>query len=135
MNYGYIEDSVLSRMYYKGATKEDFIREADEGDRLYHSGELHYRHYVERRCCAEYVESEDFARESELYSKLVDIFKPLQDREIVWFFTVEFIDSDVHVDINYDVDYEENHEDLNRYVKADFDGIIAAVADIVSNLD
>lgn len=127
MNYGTIEDSVLRRMFYEGATKEDFISEANESASLLAAGQIHYRHHVERQCCAQYVDSEEFGRETELYSNLVNIFKPLEEENIVSFFWVEFIDDNVHVKIVYDVDYEESHEDLPQYIEAAFGDIIKTV--------
>lgn len=112
--YSPFPDTVLSGIFYYGMTEDDFRKAANEADWLHMLGELHIRHVECRTYCAEYLDSDEYHIEREVYSRISEVVKPylndILDNPCPFY--VEFGEDTIEVELNFDTDYCLKYIDL-----------------------
>lgn len=125
--YNYpIENDVLWTMFKNGWTFDDFMNNIDECERLQSQGEMHIRHVERAHIEAEYLESENFKREYEIFAQIYEMQNPLIEKEVLldYGFSVEFND-EVEVTLESNVEYEFNGDDSNfKKLKGSYTNIV-----------
>jgi len=110
-----LPDSVLSSLFYRGQTEDDFRKAAEEADWLHMQGELHIRHVERRQYCVEYLESEEYQIEREVYARIVETVKPylgniLDDYQP---FEIVFEKDTIEVSLLFDDDYQDRYDRIH----------------------
>lgn len=104
-----IENDVLWTMLEEGWTYDDFKRNVDECELLHSLGKMHVRYIEKARIAVEYLESENFKREYELFAQIYEMLHPYIEKEVLQDlgFSVEFND-EVEITLETNVEYEFN---------------------------
>lgn len=121
-----IENDVLWTMFENGRTYDDFQRNVNECELLHSLGKLHVRHIEKARIAVEYLESENFKREYELFAQIYEILHPYIEKEVLqdFGFSVEFND-EVEITLETNVEYEFNGSDSNfKKLKGSYTDIV-----------
>ena len=124
-----IENDVLWTMLEEGWTYDDFKRNVNECELLHSLGKMHVRHIEKARIAVEYLESENFKREYELFAQIYEILHPYIEKEVLqdFGFSVEFYD-EVEITLETNAEYEFNGSDSN------FKNLKGSYTDIVDGL-
>ena len=121
-----IESDVLWTMLEEGWTYDDFKRNVNECELLHSLGKMHVRHIEKARIAVEYLESENFKREYELFAQIYEILHPYIEKEVLqdFGFSVEFND-EVEITQETNVEYEFNGSDSNfKKLKGSYTDIV-----------
>ena len=121
-----IENDVLWTMFENGRTYDDFQRNVNECELLHSLGKMHVRHIEKARIAVEYLESENFKREYELFAQIYEILHPYIEKEVLqdFGFSVEFND-EVEITLETNVEYEFNGSDSNfKKLKGSYTDIV-----------
>ena len=121
-----IENDVLWTMLEEGWTYDDFKRNVNECEQLHSLGKMHVRHIEKARIAVEYLESENFKREYELFAQIYEILHPYIEKEVLrdFGFSVEFND-EVEITLETNVEYEFNGSDSNcKKLKGSYTDIV-----------
>ena len=121
-----IENDVLWTMFENGWTYDDFKRNVNECEQLHSLGKMHVRHIEKARIAVEYLESENFKREYELFAQIYEILHPYIEKEVLqdFGFSVEFND-EVEITLETNVEYEFNGSDSNfKKLKGSYTDIV-----------
>ena len=121
-----IENDVLWTMFENGWTYDDFHRNVNECEQLHSLGKMHVRHIEKARIAVEYLESENFKREYELFAQIYEILHPYIEKEVLqdFGFSVEFND-EVEITLETNVEYEFNGSDSNfKKLKGSYTDIV-----------
>lgn len=107
-----IPDSVLSSLFYRGQTENDFRKAAEEADWLHLQGELHIRHVERRQICVEYLESDEYQIEREVYAKIVETVNPYLGNVLDDYqpFEIVFEKDKVEVCLMFADDYQDKYD-------------------------
>lgn len=110
-----LPDSVLSSLFYGGQTEDDFREAAEEADWLHALGELHIRHVERRQYCVEYLESDEYPTEREVYSRIVEVVKPYLGNILDDYkpFEIVFEKDKVEVCLMFDDDYQDKYDKVH----------------------
>ena len=110
-----LPDSVLSSIFYGGQTENDFRKAADEADWLHALGKLHIRHVERRQYCVEYLESDEYPIEREVYSRIVEVVKPYPGNILDDYkpFEIVFEKDKVEVCLIFDDDYQDKYDKVH----------------------
>lgn len=121
-----IENDVLWTMLEEGWTYDDFKRNVNECEQLHSLGKMHVRHIEKARIAVEYLESENFKREYELFAQIYEMLHPYIEKEVLQDlgFSVEFND-EVEITLETNVEYEFNGSDSNfKKLKGSYTNIV-----------
>lgn len=121
-----IENDVLWTMLEEGWTYDDFKRNVNECELLHSLGKMHVRHIEKARIAVEYLESENFKREYELFAQIYEILHPYIEKEVLqdFGFSVEFND-EVEITLETNAEYEFNGSDSNfKKIKGSYTDIV-----------
>ena len=121
-----IENDVLWTMLEEGWTYDDFKRNVNECEQLHSLGKMHVRHIEKARIAVEYLESENFKREYELFAQIYEILHLYIEKEVLqdFGFSVEFND-EVEITLETNVEYEFNGSDSNfKKLKGSYTDIV-----------
>ena len=121
-----IENDDLWTMFENGRTYDDFQRNVNECELLHSLGKMHVRHIEKARIAVEYLESENFKREYELFAQIYEILHPYIEKEVLqdFGFSVEFND-EVEITLETNVEYEFNGSDSNfKKLKGSYTDIV-----------
>ena len=121
-----IENDVLWTMLEEGWTYDDFKRNVNECEQLHSLGKMHVRHIEKARIAVEYLESENFKREYELFAQIYEILHPYIEKEVLqdFGFSVEFND-EVEITLETNVEYELIGSDSNfKKLKGSYTDIV-----------
>ena len=121
-----IENDVLWTMLEEGWNYDDFKRNVNECELLHSLGKMHVRHIEKARIAVEYLESENFKREYELFAQIYEILHPYIEKEVLqdFGFSVEFND-EVEITLETNVEYEFNGSDSNfKKLKGSYTDIV-----------
>ena len=121
-----IENDVLWTMLEEGCTHDDFKRNVNECELLHSLGKMHVRHIEKARIAVEYLESENFKREYELFAQIYEILHPYIEKEVLqdFGFSVEFND-EVEITLETNAEYEFNGSDSNfKKIKGSYTDIV-----------
>lgn len=125
--YNYpIENDVLWTMFEKGWTYDDFKNNIDECEILHSQGKIHIRHIERAHIEIEYLESENFKREYEIFAQIYELLYPIIEQEVIqdFGFSVEFND-EVEITLETNVEYEFNGSDSNfKKLKGSYTDIV-----------
>ena len=130
-----IENDVLWTMFENGWTYDDFQRNVNECELLHSLGKMHVRHIEKARIAVEYLESENFKREYELFAQIYEILHPYIEKEVLqdFGFSVEFYD-EVEITLETNVEYEFNGSDSNfKKLKGSYTDIVDAWKNMLTN--
>ena len=123
-----IENDVLWTMLEEGWNYDDFKRNVNECELLHSLGKMHVRHIEKARIAVEYLESENFKREYELFAQIYEILHPYIEKEVLqdFGFSVEFND-EVEITLETNAEYEFNGSDSNfKKLKGSYTDIVDA---------
>lgn len=103
-----LPDSVLSSLFYGEQTENDIRKAAEEADWLHVQDELHIRHVERRKLCVEYLESDKYPIECEVYSRIVEAVKPYLGNILDDYkpFEILFEEKKVEVCLMFNNDYQ-----------------------------
>ena len=121
-----IENDVLWTMLEEGWNYDDFKRNVNECELLHSLGKMHVRHIEKARIAVEYLESENFKREYELFAQIYEILHPYIEKEVLqdFGFSVEFND-EVEITLETNAEYEFNGSDSNfKKLKGSYTDIV-----------
>ena len=121
-----IENDVLWTMLEEGWNYDDFKRNVNECELLHSLGKMHVRHIEKARIAVEYLESENFKREYELFAQIYEILHPYIEKEVLqdFGFSVEFND-EVEITLETNVEYELIGSDSNfKKLKGSYTDIV-----------
>ena len=121
-----IENDVLWTMLEEGWTYDDFKRNVNECEQLHSLGKMHVRHIEKARIAVEYLESENFKREDELFAQIYELLYPIIEKEVIqdYGFSIEYND-EVEVTLETNVEYEFNGSDSNfKKLKGSYTNIV-----------
>lgn len=132
--YSPFPNDVLCNMFYYGKTEDEFRQAAAEAYDLHMSGQLHIRHVEKRYYCVEYLDSDEYPIEREVYARIVEAVKPYLNNILdnPWPFDVEFAEDSVNVELRFDDDYVDKY--LDKYDDGPIcrvNGTYAEIADLV----
>lgn len=121
-----IENDVLWTMLEEGWTYDDFKGNVNECELLHSLWKMHVRHLEKARIAVEYLESENFKREDELFAQIYELLYPIIEKEVIqdYGFSIEYND-EVEVTLETNVEYEFNGSDSNfKKLKGSYTNIV-----------
>lgn len=138
MNYGGHEAYVLHRTLSEGLTIEKMESERNSIDEW-----EHYRAYESACCDVNYMYSNEYPVELEVYSKLVEVIKPyagsvLAEDVAKYCIDIDFHDWDssdgIRVYLDYDEDFQERYDaKYDEYPASSINGSLADIVDYVKS--
>lgn len=138
MNYGGHEKFVLHRTLSEGLTIEKMESERNSIDEW-----RHYRAYEDACCDVNYMYSDEYPVELEVYSKLVEVIKPYAGSVLIEDADKCCIDIDfyywdspdgIRVYLDYDEDFQERYDAIyDEYPTCPIKGSLADIVDHVKS--